>query len=206
MHTAKNYWHNLSEKIEKPEQTYNKRSDVSEDDALFISRFLTPDTSLLDFGSGTGKVINQLINKVKDITAVETYKGFTNFIVNAENMLVINARLEGFKICKSFDVITATAVMQYFPEETAVDIYQNIYDMLKPGGVFIARNHVGLHENIAVSKSDELDSEYFAEYRLLEAEINNIKLVGFFVEVIDAVPSHHNAWENSKHLYFVCRK
>jgi cyclopropane fatty-acyl-phospholipid synthase-like methyltransferase len=201
-----NYWEQMSSQVQAPEETYNKRSDVSQADASFILKYANWDSSVLDYGAGAGTVTNKLAQHVREIVAVETYPGFTQFIKNTENILVINASLENFQIRKLFDVAIATAVMQYFPEETAREMYANIYQMLRPGGKLIARNHVGLYDTVAVEKSAELQSDYFAEYRYIELEKQMLESCGFKVEIIDEVPADHNVWENTKHLYFVCTK
>lgn len=202
----RNYWQELSGQMQSPEETYNKRSDVSRADASFILKYASATTSLLDIGSGAGTVINKIYQEVREIVAVETYPGFSKHIDDVDNVLVINANLENFRIRRNFDVVTATAVMQYFPEKDARQIYSNIYGMLKLGGTLIARNHVGIHETVRVARSDELQSEYFAEYRHLELEKRLLIECGFSVEIIDEVPANHNVWENTKHLYFVCKK
>jgi SAM-dependent methyltransferase len=161
---------------------------------------------VLDIGSGTGRVVNKIYREVGELFAVETYPGFSRFIDHAENVTVINANLEGFAIRKSFDLAVATAVMQYFPQATAHGIYCNVYEMLRVGGKLIARNHVGLHETVRIEKSDELQADYFAEYRHLDSELRMLHECGFSVELIDAVPAEHNVWDNTKHFYFVCTK
>ena len=201
-----NYWEKMASQVQAPKETYNKRSDVSQADANFILRYADQDSLVLDFGAGAGTVTNKIYESVKAVLAVETYPGFTKFIDDDESILVVNANLENFRVRMEFDLAVATAVMQYFPEDSAKQMYSNIYDMLKAGGKLIARNHVGLHETVRVEKSEELQADYFAEYRYIDLEKHILEECGFSVEIIDEVPADHNAWENSKHLYFVCTK
>ena len=200
------FWELKAESIQAPEETYNNRTDVSQADASFILRHASSDSVVLDIGSGSGMVVNKIHPFVRELVAVETFPGFSQFIDHAENVLVINASLENFRIRKSFDIITATGVMQFFLEEAARSIYKNLYDMLTPGGRLVTRNHVGLNETIKVERSDELQSDYLAEYRHVELEKQMLAECGFSVEVFDEVPPEFSVWTNSRHLYFVCVK
>lgn len=201
-----NYWEKLSRSIQTPSETYSKRVDISDGDASFILKYTSPTSNVLDIGAGSGMVVNKIRRHVDQVVAVETYPGFSQFIDNAENVLVINANIENFKIRKSFDVVTATGIMQFFPESAVRDIYQNIYDMLKPGGRLVMRAHVGLYETVRVEKSDELQADYFAEFRHVDLETKILQECGFAVEVIDEVAPEFSVWDNTKHLYFVGSK
>jgi cyclopropane fatty-acyl-phospholipid synthase-like methyltransferase len=151
-------------------------------------------------------VVNKIRSRVDHIVAVETFPGFSQFIDTAENILVINANIETFRMRKTFDLVTATGIMQFFPENVARDIYRNIYDMVKPGGQLVMRAHVGLHETVRVEKSDELQADYFAEFRHVVLERQILEECGFAVEIIDEVAAELNVWDNTKHLYFIGSK
>lgn len=208
MSRTNNYWENLSEKITDPGQTKNKRPDTSDLEVSFYKQYIKKDCDLLDIGSGSGLIINKLVSAAKQITAVEKYEGFSKFITEADNILVINADLDGFKIRKEFDVILCTGVSQCFPKETMIGIYENMFDMLKPGGVFISRMHCGLKEDVIINGySEELETEYFAEYRHVDKEKDLLLKIGYGeVELFDILPDELNVWDNTRHFIFICRK
>jgi len=202
------YWQKLSQRITSPEQTKNKRPDTSDLEIDFLRKYLSADDDVLDIGSGTGLIINKLIDYVDHITAVEKFEGFTRFIRNHDRMLVINADLIGFKIRKHFDAILLFGVAQCFLKADMAGIYSNIFDMVRPGGKLIIRMQCGLDSDILVDGySEELGTNYFAEYRKKESEIAFLKEVGFSeVEVFDIFPDTLNVWKNSRHFIFICHK
>lgn len=208
MKDSTTYWESLSKKIKHPKETKNKRPDTSDIEVNFLSAYLDTTTQILDIGSGTGLIINKLIEKVGHITAVEKFRGFTKHIVDHPNMLVINADLEGFFMRKSFDVILCTGVAQCFPKQTMTSIYEDMFQMLKPGGKMLLRMHCGLQEDVLVNGySEELQTDYFAEYRQKDKEISLLESIGFTdIEVHDILPDTINVWENTRHFYFVCHK
>ena len=202
------YWKNLSEKIKHPVETKNKRPDTSDLEVKFLEKYLSGESDILDIGSGSGLIINKLIDKVKHITAVEKFEGFTKFIVDYPNMLVINADLIGFKIRKLFDSVLCFGVAQCFNKEDMKLIYTNMYNMVKPEGNLIVRIHCSLGKDIIIDGySEELQTNYFAEYRNKESEIKLLNEIGFkSIDVFDIFPDSLNVWPNSRHFIFVCKK
>lgn len=207
MAKSEKYWENLSKNINTPSQTHNKRPDISYKDVDFIKKYVSLNDEILDLGSGTGQVTNKLLPFVKNIIAVETYNGLSKFITDDPNLLVINAKLEGFFIRKEFDAVIATGVLQYFNLDDATAIYSNIIRMLKKDGLLILRSHCGLKETVVINHSKELDQEYFAEYRQVDEEKKLLEKIGFSkVEVLDEAPEELNIYDNTRHFMFVCKK
>jgi cyclopropane fatty-acyl-phospholipid synthase-like methyltransferase len=202
------YWENLSKKIQNPSETKNKRPDTSDLEVSFIANYLKPEDEVLDIGSGSGLITNKLIDKVSHITTVEKFTGFTKFIVEHPNMLVINADILGFKMRKQFDAVLCLGVAQYFKKQDALDMYYSLFEMTKPGGVLIVRMHCGLEKDKIVNGySEELQTNYFAEYRYVNTEVEALKSVGFdTVEKHDILPDTLNVWPDTRHFIFVCKK
>ncbi len=202
------YWRNLSTKIKNPVETKNKRPDTTELEIDFLEKYIQSNDDILDIGSGSGLIINKLIDFDVSITAVEKFEGFTRFIVEHPKMTVINADLIGFKIRKEFDVALCFGVSQCFIKNEIKDIYKNIYSMLKVGGYFIMRMQCGIEKTKVVNGfSEELQTNYFAEYRQWEEEIDLLKEIGFnSIERFDIFPDTLNVWPDSRHYIFVCKK
>lgn len=202
------YWQQLSQRITSPVETKNKRPDTSDLEIAFLRDHISPDADVLDLGSGTGLIINKLIDHVAGITAVEKFEGFTRFIRHHDNMLVINSDLIGFKIRKAFDVALLFGVAQCFAKEEMRDIYANLFDMVRPGGKLIVRMQCGLHADILVDGfSQELGTHYFAEYRQRDHETAFLQEFGFTgIEVFDIFPDTLNVWDNSRHFIFIAHK
>ena len=202
------YWKNLSEKITDPGQTKNKRPDTSDLEINFMKEYLSEDDEVVDLGAGTGLITNKIEPLVKSVVAVEKFEKFTNYINKSDKILVINADLLGFKIHKEFDKLLLTGVAQCFNKEDATGIYQRSFDMLKAGGIMIARTHCGLEEDVTIDGfSQELGTKYFAQYRKLDDEIDTIKSCGFEeVTTHDIFPDSLNVWDNTRHFMFICKK
>jgi SAM-dependent methyltransferase len=203
-----NYWEQLSSKIKNPVQTKNKRPDTSDIEIPFLLDFVKQADDVLDIGSGSGLIINKLVDHVKQITAVEKFEGFTKFILNTEKIFVIHADLRGFKLRKQFDVVLSFGVAQCFAEKEAYEIYKNCFDMVKPGGKMIVRVHCALEEDKTVDGfSEELQTNYFAQYRNVEKEMSYLKNLGFnSVEKFDIFSDELNVWKDTRHFIFVCEK
>jgi len=202
------YWESLSRKIQSPTETKNKRPDTSDLEVSFLMDFLKAEDEVLDIGSGSGLIINKLIDKVGHITAVEKYEGFTRFIVEDEKMLVINAEIIGFKMRQLYDAVLCFGVAQCFEREVMTGIYSNMYEMIKSGGLLIVRTHCGLEtDKIIDGFSEELQTEYYAEYRQVDKEEALLRSLGFeAVKRYDIFPDTLNVWPDTRHFIFVCKK
>lgn len=208
MNKSEKYWRELSQKIENPVQTKNKRPDTSDLEIEFLKRYLKADDDVLDVGSGSGLIINKLYPFVKQITAVEKFEGFTRFIFDVPNMLVINADILGFKMRKQFDAVLLFGVTQCFSKEEACMLYKAAFDMTKPGGLIIVRTHCGLEVDKTIDGfSQELGTEYFAQYRQVDQEMKLMESVGYQnIEKHDVFPDTLNVWPDTRHFIFVGRK
>ena len=206
--SREDYWENLASRITDPKQTRNKRDDYSDLEIEFLKPFLGSDISVLDLGSGSGLVVNKLVKLVGHITAVEKFQSFSQFIDQSDKLELINADLICFRLYKEFDLILATGVMQCIEGKYIADIYKNVFSMTRPGGHFIAHIHCGLEEDVIVDRfSEELNAQYYAEYRQYEKEKQLLLQAGFqSVEVHDVFPDWLNKWPNTRHFLFVCQK
>jgi cyclopropane fatty-acyl-phospholipid synthase-like methyltransferase len=202
------YWRELAQRIEDPVQTKNKRPDTSDLEIQFLREHLTENDNILDVGSGSGLIVNKLVNYVGHITAVEKFEGFSKFIVEHPNMLVINSDLLHFNMRKQFDAVLSFGVSQCFNTEDAAGIYERLFQMTKTGGKMIVRTHCGLHADKVINGfSEELGTEYFAEYRLVANEIRLMEQAGFrFVSQHDIFPDTLNVWPDTRHFIFICEK
>jgi SAM-dependent methyltransferase len=203
---SRDYWGNVAENIKSPLEAKNKRPDTSDVELDFLKKIIKSGSSVLDMGCGSGLITNKLLPITKDIIAVDKFEGFTKFV--DEKITVINAELLGFKIRNFFDVVLCTGVGQCFVKAEMQEIYANIFDMLEDSGVFISRMHCGIKEEVSVnSYSEELKTDYFAEFRQVDSEKKMLLDLGFeSVEVHDFLPDTINVWDNTRHYYFVCKK
>jgi SAM-dependent methyltransferase len=181
-------------------------NDNTHHDVDFIRLFSKRNQSLLDLGSGTGLIINKLTNDFKDITAVELFKEFSDYI-NGDNIKIHNKNLIDFYIEKKFGIATMFGTAHYFNEKESINIYKNIFSMLDDNSVFILKNQFGVEETKTVTGSKALGKEYFAQYRFIDYEIKRLKSVGFKnIVVHDIYPAKENKWKDTHFYALVCEK
>ena len=168
-------------------------------DAKFILKYTDSNSKILDIGTGSGLIINLIYDKVKSIDCIEPYKEFTKFIVKSDNILIHNCNIFDYKTDKFFDIVTSFGTMHYFNENEAFEIYKIVYSMLKVGGKFIIKNQFGIYDDVDVSGySEEQKTEYFAQYRYIDKEINMLKGIGFKnISKYDIYPAEINRWDNT---------
>lgn len=103
-----------------------------------LMEHLKPEDSVLDFGSGTGTFLKELLaaNPSQSIRGLDT-----------DPYMVKTARKKGLTVDyytagnlpypdQKFDVVTSTWVFQHFSAEEALFYFQEIRRILKPDGVF----------------------------------------------------------------------
>lgn len=202
------YWLSLSENIEAPLETLNKRDNMSIYDVEFVKKYIKKTDKLLDIGSGSGLVVNKISPLVTYTLAVETFEGLTKFINREHNVDVLNVKLEEFKTDKTFDISVMTGVSQFFTQKLIEGIYSTIFNSLKKGSKFLIRAHCGIEKDVEVNGySEELECDYFAEYRQIDKEVGILRKIGFKeVTYTDELPDTINVWDNTRHYYIVCTK
>ena len=177
-------------------------NDFSQMDADFICQYVGPDCDLLDLATGTGITLNKYSDRVKSVVAVERYPEFTQFIEKRPNVEVVISNILDFETPKKFDVITFFGTVQYFNQEEVALLYRKYKAFLKPQGKFLVKTQFGVKEDVLVDGfSEELQCNYYSEYRTLNHEIAILKQAGFsHVEIVDIYPPEFNRWENT-HFY-----
>lgn len=179
-------------------------TDFTDLDANFILQFCKPTSTILDFGTGTGLIVNKLYAKVAHIDCVEPQKNFSRFIVQADNITVHNCTAAAFDTAKQYDVVTLFGLMNYFAEEEAVVFYRKIKKFLKDNAILIVKNQFGIAEDVIVDGfSEEQKMNYYSSYRKLEKEISILSSLGYAnIRQYDIYPSEANRWPNT-HFYAV---
>jgi cyclopropane fatty-acyl-phospholipid synthase-like methyltransferase len=200
------------EKSLKPTDTKLANKDTSDYDCALILKYADKKSELLDLGSGMGLIVNKIYDKVKNVVAVEIFEKFTQFIVKAENIKIVNTNLFDypppiFNNCY-FDIITIFGTLHYFNEEEAIRIYRKYYSYLKDGGKIIIKQQFGVKEDVTVSGfSEELKKTYFSQYRHLDKEIDILSKIGYTnIEVVDIYPPEYNKWENTHYFALIGQK
>ena len=205
---AQSYYDEMAKRIENPYETRNKAKDFSRYDIEFMKQYVNKNFVLLDLGSGTGLLINHLVEDFKKIIAVEKYPEFSRFINNHENLTIINEDIMDFNMTEAIDVASLFGVMSCFNCEEAKTVYYKVFNMLQDNGTLIVKNQMGVSQDVVIAGwSNELQTNYFAEYRYVDAEIKLLESIGFKrIEKIDIYPQEYNRWVNTHFYALVCKK
>ncbi|MDR2651046.1 MAG: class I SAM-dependent methyltransferase [Prevotellaceae bacterium] len=182
----------------------NAFNDYSELDANFIMRFADTNTDILDLASGTGLIINKLLDKVHSIVAIEFFEEFSKFIQSNSNVTIINQDIKVYEPSSDFDLVTIFGASQYFSFEEIEKIYIKCFNCTKKNGKIIVKNQFGIREDVLVSGySEELKEDYFSHYRHLDSEVKLLEKTGYKnIEVFDIYPPEANRWSNT-HFYAI---
>jgi cyclopropane fatty-acyl-phospholipid synthase-like methyltransferase len=157
---------------------------------------------LLDLGTGTGAIINEVIASAAEITCVEMFPAFSQHIKTGKKVRIITANIRDFNSKTPYDLISCFGVLHYFTREEVTKIYHRLFEMTELGGEIIVKNQFGVYEDVNVSGySEKLGTDYFASYRSVDSEMNLLKEIGF-QQVIkhDIYPEAFNQWDNT-HYY-----
>jgi len=204
------YYQKMAENITDAKATRNNAKDFTEFDVNLMRRFADRTKTLLDLGSGTGLLINNLINDYKQITAVEKYPNFSKFITKTPKIkLITNDLLDLVSIeSNNFDVVSLFGVMNYFSNEEAKYLYTQVATYLNKGGVLVVKNQFGINEDVIVNGySEELKTNYYSEYRQVDKEMELLRSIGFNnIEKIDIYPPEYNRWDNTHFYALICTK
>ena len=197
--SAKNDSSNISVK-------FNNKNDHTDLDAAFVMRYTTPDMSLCDLGTGPGLIVNRIYDSVKKIVAVEPFKEYTDKIIRSGNIKIVNKTIADFETDELFDIVTFFATAHYFNEKEIWQVYRKCFNFLKPSGTLIVKNQFGIYEDVVIDGfSEEINANYFAEYRHLPKEMSILSTIGFTdINVIDIYPPESNRWKNTHFYAIVC--
>lgn len=131
----------FSHKAHSYEQDNNRVDNVGNiADAIRQQITLSSQMHLLDFGSGTGLLLERLAPQVKKITAVDISTSMNQQLAEKQDKLpcelaIIQANLEQEDIGGAFDGIISSMTMHHIRDITAM--FAKFRQMLLPGG-FIA--------------------------------------------------------------------
>ena len=139
----------------KSSRFWDKRSKVFDEQVLSVYEnaykktikrsipFLKPEDTMLEIGCGTGNATIPLSQYVKKITAIDISEemmlkaaekakeeGIENITFRQKDLLELDIEQE------SYDVVAAYNVLLYMKNQEKV--LEKIYDILKPGGVFLS--------------------------------------------------------------------
>ncbi len=182
-------------------------NDHSHLDIEFIKKLADSNKTLIDLGAGTGLIANFITKEFKHITAVEYFEEFSKFIINDSKLSLIHANLLEFEPTEKFDIAIMFGVAHYFNETESFLLYKKVYELLETKGIFILKQQFGVEKTKTVTYSEELQSDYFAQYRELHSEIARLEEIGFTdIEYTDIYPKEANRFDDTHFYALVAHK
>jgi len=96
--------------------------------------------TLLDIGCGNGRDSIYFADKGLNVTAVDFSKEAIEQIKKKRNNInALVTDIAKYKTTKKFDIIFANLAIQFFDDKTTTKVFNNLYTILKPKGLFIIR-------------------------------------------------------------------
>ena len=128
--------------------------------------------NILDFGCGTGLLIDHMTHYADNIVAVDTSEKMLAVLDNKKyaNVTTINDELTPESVSKyeslnqKFDVIVAVSVCNFVPNYT--EVLQTIKSLLKPDGIFIQWDWLKIESDTDFGFTKETIRESYAEVGL----------------------------------------
>lgn len=176
-------------------------------DIAFIQKHSGTARSLLDIGSGSGLILNQIHEAYDRVLAIEPTVKLAQFIKGA-NIEVDTSNIFDFAVSETFDLITLFGVCHHFNSDEAAQVYQIVADHLAEGGRVLVKNQFGTEATVTADHfSEELGQHYYAQYRSMEDEAAILKQAGLkIVETVDIYPAEMNRWPNTHYYALVIER
>lgn len=183
---------------------------------------------LLDIGSSSGIMTNEYSKHFKEVVGVDIDTKavkFANQNFKNDNLKFINIPLEEYSINHStFDVVTCSHIYEHVPSD--VVLMENIYKLLKPGGIcyFAAVNRLTIIEPhyrlpflsyfpkkisnlyIRLFTNQKIYYENLRSYRGLKKLVSEFEITDYTLEIIrnpDKFSAHDMITKKSIKYYFV---
>jgi len=176
-------------------------------DVEFVNSYIPAGGVCLDLCCGTGMMTIEIAKKAQKVYAVDFNETFIKQIKDDPRIIKVVSDASDFCIDERFDVITIFGAIQYNTGNDVKKIYENCYRMLKEKGVLIISGQWGNKEKVIVDKfSQELQKQYFAEYRTINEETVTLNSIGFDTETVTILPERFNHYDNTHFSGIVAKK
>ena len=141
LNKSERFWDNVSKRFSDSNRKMN--SPALQTVKQNAGKYFTPTDKILDIGCGPGDITIEIARKTKEVYATDISEGMIGAAKeraineNITNIQFIHTDLSDMKFqSDSFDVITAFNVLQYINAKQ--NLYDKIYELLKPNGLFIS--------------------------------------------------------------------
>jgi len=193
----------IDDRYEAVRYRINNRLDY---DMALIENFVTPQSKVLDLGCGTGIIEDRLESKAAFIRGVDKYQEFLSKAKTSEKVEYTVGDVADYRDDLIYDVILIFGVLIYLSADECEKTLRNCKSMLSEDGVLIIKNQFGVDGKVVVDRySEELNSNYYAEYHKLVDMLALLDRLEFQTDVVDIYPPELNRWTNTHEYALICR-
>ena len=112
-------------------------ADLANNYQLFL-KYLPEKAHILDAGCGVGRDAKYFLNHGYTVTAFDASEEMVRLATQETKLPVLLSTFEAMDFQEVFDGVWAEASLLHIPYHETRNVYQKIYQALKPGGVFHA--------------------------------------------------------------------
>ncbi len=191
LENSKDYWNNKYWK----ENINNNKTDFLKDNWMEKYKEIIVDRSLkkaIDLGCGIGQDTKWLIDNDFDVVSCDisdiALSRLKEMIPNSKTMQIDVKKKLPFEH-NSIDLINANLSLHYFNLEDTIKIFNEIYRVLRPGGLFIGRMNSDKNEEYVKETTKEIEKNYYYDYgkyyRLFNKEQFDILTKGWNIIILN---------------------
>lgn len=170
--------------LDEKKQIIKKKIEI---DKMFDYLDLNELNNFLEVGSGNGRWIFKLYDKVKSVTAVDYCESMVGVVkkkvrnLGIDNIHVFNEDAKKFLVDDIFDKILMSGLIMYLNDDSLDALFKNIDMMTRSGSEIIIRDTFGINGRYEINDkySEALDTNYSAIYRSTNELVSMVKDYGF---------------------------
>lgn len=140
MNKSEEFWDKASKNYDKTEERFEY---IHSNARANTKKYLKDSDIVLDYGCGTGTIVCEFANQVKEIHAIDISSKMIGIakekavVSEVENVHFAQADIFDLRLKKeSFDVVLAFNMLHTVPDPQ--NVMQRIHELLKPEGLFIS--------------------------------------------------------------------
>lgn len=189
----------------RQERTRWTSEQMLEFELAYLRELAPSPAAILDLGSGHGELSRPLSGAATRLVAVDFAGACARSFTQPDHEFV-EASVTEFDTSERFDLVLLFGVVTSVDEADELPLYRKMASWLADDGTAVVKNQCALDaEFVATGYSTELGAEYSGRYPLAENQASRLRQAFATVEP-RAYPERFNAWRNSAHFAFVCRK
>lgn len=201
------FWKKRTEIKDPRIATHYKHDDTLKFDLDLIFKYVTQNSQVLDFGCGTGAIINTLEPHVSKITAIDKSAEFLNFCIDSPKITKKTADLPYYEDNNTYDLIIMFGLLGFLNNDEVSQLYKLSYKLLKENGKLLIKHACGINEDVMIDGySEALQQWYHTIYRSVTHDQQLIADVFPRHTLVDIYPDHLNPWPNTHYYVFIVEK